>query len=876
VLIPPPLPPTPLPTQKVPSMSKHLRYQLYSHTSDTWYTPFLANEPQGLYRQLIDDLVPTWTPTSSDIYIGSQPPNHRFASAGWKLHISTTHPNAFSTLAKSVRCCRRHSAPFKVVASSEMLRWVNSRFWPRTASGKFITIYPHCENLDQIISELEDALNGYVGPRIITDRIVSTRAPIFARYGAFGNSTKLNPDGQHTPLLGTDPTSIDRRSIETNPKTPLTVSVPSPRRRDPIPLKDGVYRADQALKYSAAGGIYLAHRVSDGREVVIREARPYIGADHNGMDWRDRLGRAWRVMNHLSGSGVCAELIDFFEQGDHHFLVEERILGVGLQEFLSITHPILRADATIPSTFIDTLRAIWESIDALFVKMDEAGIIYTDVSPANFIVTPADDVTPLSIKLIDFESVYFRNDEYPGLLMETPGFRRPAHLTLEQSASSNDQYKIARLKLWTLGMMNHVLEHNIADRAMFLLDHFASKVGLPSDMYQSLSAALYDPPILTKSDTSLDLAITAHELVRSLLTDTTDGRHGVLYHADPQAYEANGLSVAHGAAGVFLACHKIGAPVPKAHTDWFERQVRCTDLPAGLFTGHAGIAWMYAERGEIDLAAHHLKIGASTTVEDDPTFYTGLAGLGMAALRLGVEDPSALEYASTALNILHRTARRGAQNCIEWSEVSGASCEAGYAYGLSGIASFLAAASRVLNHEQAASYAGDALTAAIALTETGPSGELAIATTRGRRRAAVTPYWSEGTAGVVLACLQAIRNGVLDPASLPLDELLLDVCRRFSTYSTLARGLAGMADVLIDASHLLNRPELLTTAREIGEEIARCHVVATLGGNTTVPGEFLMRMSNDYASGSAGVALLLHKLASSPDQVMSSAFLTDW
>jgi hypothetical protein len=119
-------------------------------------------------------------------------------------------------------------------------------------------------------------------------------------------------------------------------------------------------------------------------------------------------------------------------------------------------------------------------------------------------------------------------------------------------------------------------------------------------------------------------------------------------------------------------------------------------------------------------------------------------------------------------------------------------------------------------------------------------------------------YWDRGTAGVLTTVLRyhAVTG---DPVLRAwIDDLLRDARRKYVVFPQLFHGLSGIGNVLLDAFEFLGDEALLEEARRTAAGVL-CFAVRRPEG-VTFPGEQTVRESADFATGSAGVGLFLHRL----------------
>ncbi len=144
-------------------------------------------------------------------------------------------------------------------------------------------------------------------------------------------------------------------------------------------MLDGRYRVHKVLGQGGMGRVYLANdsRLAN-RPVAAKEM--IIG---NGMQERKAIedfAREARVLAVLSHPGI-PNLIDYFAEGNRHYLVMEFVAGGDLQAMLDA----MGAGARLPETkVLRWARQILDVLDFLHGQMPP--IIYRDLKPGNIMI----------------------------------------------------------------------------------------------------------------------------------------------------------------------------------------------------------------------------------------------------------------------------------------------------------------------------------------------------------------------------------------------------------------------------------------------------------------------------------------------------------
>jgi len=122
----------------------------------------------------------------------------------------------------------------------------------------------------------------------------------------------------------------------------------------------------------------------------------------------------------------------------------------------------------------------------------------------------------------------------------------------------------------------------------------------------------------------------------------------------------------------------------------------------------------------------------------------------------------------------------------------------------------------------------------------------------------VTPYWRWGTAGLGMAILRYRYALDDDGYDRLLADLLPDTDRKYTIFPTRFFGLAGIAEFHLDmAAFGFDVEAALERAKKALSGILLFRM--ELENGVAFPGETLARISCDFGTGSAGIALTAHR-----------------
>ncbi|GAA1949085.1 hypothetical protein [Amycolatopsis minnesotensis] len=271
------------------------------------------------FAPLLPDPGPQWTQLTRDVWRVLWPSGAVARRQGWKIHASATMDNAERVLTEVHRYCVARKIPFKYLRTRSILLARNSKYAPRSASGKLITIYPADDaEFARVLTELAAVLEGERGPYILSD-LRYGGGPLYARYGGFAEQW-VEHGGKRVPAIAKpDGTLVPdlRKPVFAVPgwvQVPACLGPHLARRKAGDPGQFP-FQVTKSLHFSNGGGVYLATRESDGTQVVLKEARPFCGLDREHADAVTRLDREHQILTLLAGIPGVPAVYERFRSG---------------------------------------------------------------------------------------------------------------------------------------------------------------------------------------------------------------------------------------------------------------------------------------------------------------------------------------------------------------------------------------------------------------------------------------------------------------------------------------------------------------------------------------------------------------------------------
>jgi tRNA A-37 threonylcarbamoyl transferase component Bud32 len=865
-----------------------------------------------------------WAVRAEDFWCHVQPPDYLPQEQGWKLHVSATPLSAMLVTLRAAEVLVRTGCAFKVPVGLPQLQQLVSANADRRSSGKVITAYPRDdEQFAALAEELHRATEHLPGPAILSDRPYRPGSLVHYRYGAFTGRRVLSNDGYlESMLTGPDGVLVkDERLPRFSP--PPWAACPfeagAPETAGPV-LLAGRFEVHQAIRHGNKGGVYLAKDATTGDEVVIKQARPHVGALLDGTDTRDVLRHEAALLERLAPHGLTPRPVTLFEQQGHLFLVQERIAGSTLA-----AHVGERADGASKAgdpAGIGEAVALARQLHALIGTVHGEGLVIRDLTPANLMITPEG-----VLKLVDLEFIAVPAE--PAQIIGTRGYAAPEQIGDDGPVGSLTGLAPAPRQtadLYSLGVLLFALTCGIdpglvADRPQ--------KRSIPQRLAHLVRmTARYNPATRALAPAILGLIAAdpdgrwSLERVGEFLATAADdpGPALELPESDrlPQASQdallADGLAwlaetfeaaaieplwpmgtqhaysdprnVQHGAGGVIAllvrASAVLGTPglagapeladVARTASRWLiDRLSGRERLLPGLYFGTSGALWALHDTARLladdELAARTLALARTIPVVwPNPDICHGAAGAGMVQLHLWQatgDEALAARVRECADGLLATVTRR--DGGVYWpipadfdSALAGLT-HYGFAHGIAGIGSFLLAAGQATDHERylrMAEAAGRTLAAAV--TWDGDCAWWPVGEEADPSEPMRTPHWCSGSSGVGTFLIRLWR-ATGDDRYRELAEGAAHAVRdsRWQVTSSYCHGLAGDGQFLLDLADLLGEPRYHAWA----EELATClHARAVYRDGRLVVPDPSGEVTAGYGTGLAGVLSFLLRL----------------
>ena len=618
------------------------RYQAFLMADPSFYDAMHSEATAGTsFRVAERDLPGGWRRYEQDDWFVIDPQTAGLPMQGWKIHASATQGNAERVLETVWDYCVPRGIEFKFLRSPSALTSRVAKYAPRGYSGKLVTIYPPDDGVClTILEELGALLHGEPNPYILSD-LRWRKGPLFVRYGAFVNQYTVNDAGRVVAAIADGDGNLvaDRRDPVFYVPPWVTLPdflTPQMAARNAVTVTDLPYTIESVLHFSNGGGIYTGTDKRTGAQVVLKEGRPHAGLDALGHDAVRRVEREYEILKRLEGIPGVPVAHDLFWVGEHRFLAMDFVEGDVLSKALVMQYPLIDPSAgpAEVKAYTEWAVHIQEQLEATLAAVHERGVVYGDLHLFNVIVR--EDGT---IALLDYE-VAAPVEESTRPALGNPGFFAPRVST----GFGIDHYSLACMRLALFLPMTNLLGlHRVKARefAEIITEHFPVA---PEFLAKAVDVIVPpETPRMPRPRLEPDQAEWPRlrdSLARAIVASATPDRDDRLFPGDIEQFSTGGLGLGYGAAGVLYALNATGGGRHQQFEDWLV--TRATNPPTGtrigLFDGLHGAAFALGDLGYRQEALDVLDIALREKWESvGSDLGSGLAGMGLNLLHFADE-----------------------------------------------------------------------------------------------------------------------------------------------------------------------------------------------------------------------------------------------
>lgn len=622
-----------------------------------FYSKFNVNNTSNVKEFNIGDYKKEeWDSFSNDNWHYMMNFSKELPNQGWKIHISANLDDAQKLLKEVSAYLISRNISFKFIPDPYTLELSYSKNADRIEAGKFITVYPQNDlEFCNLLDPLKKIVDKYLeGPFILNDQQWK-ESNVFYRYGGFREMTTIKSGIPVFAIQDMNGNYIEDKRVPYYCKPDFIEEPTYVKKNNKFPsqnefddLNDLII--DSALHFSNAGGVYTGKY--NNKNVIIKEGRPFIGIDQNGYDGFERVKTEYSILCKLKDIDEVVNPIGYKKIWKHNYLIEEKVSGITLGEYMSINYPF-NNDSDI-SLYKERAFIIINKLIKIVEKLHNYGIAIVDFQLENIIVNINESQNDIDVRIIDFESAAKIYDKY------NPNLVTPDYTSFQSKTFGDADWfilnRIARnifLPTETVMFYSPELEkiqnNNIARKFGNDTVEFLNKVQKKCANYTEIyrQPAFYKKEVNVPNNTisikNLESNISNLEngIVSNLKYDSIN-----LIYGDIGQYNEpiiSNLAICHGAMGAVLALNRNNSSVIKKER--FNKWVKDTEkvlldyisnnsCDLGLFTGLSGIALVLYDLGEKEIAEKFVDYCNTTQSTLDISLYSGLSGIGLVNLAL--------------------------------------------------------------------------------------------------------------------------------------------------------------------------------------------------------------------------------------------------
>ncbi len=193
-----------------------------------------------------------------------------------------------------------------------------------------------------------------------------------------------------------------------------------------VPAEIGQYRILKKLGEGGMGAVYLGEHKVLGTKAAIKTILATAVDDQEAVSRLMDEGRALGALRHPNIVGV----LDFFTQGDAHYLVMECVEGDSLDNILKHRQPPM-----------DEALALILQIGAGIAAAHKKNVLHRDIKPANVMISNEGEIKVMDFGLAKFSGSSTKTKT--GYVVGTPRYMSPEQVRGQAVDYATDQYAFA-------------------------------------------------------------------------------------------------------------------------------------------------------------------------------------------------------------------------------------------------------------------------------------------------------------------------------------------------------------------------------------------------------------------------------------------------
>ncbi|MHC3510753.1 class III lanthionine synthetase LanKC N-terminal domain-containing protein [Streptococcus suis] len=787
-------------------------------------------------------------------------------TAGWKIHVSATIENYLEIFNIVCGYCIKNKIDFKFLANEKFLKEINSKEVSRLSAGKFIVVYPKESEFRTVIQDISDLTIMYDGPEVLTDYRYSSSKIIYYRYGEIDPIRRINTYGVvETYILDNEANFVKDEKFP-YPFTPdwiKKISLEDASNEESLLLKK--YIPMQAIKFSSSGGVYEVTEVNSRKIFVMKEARKFTGQDNTKFYSTDRLKREFSFLKLLERTDFVPQVFEIIEEKGNSYLIEEKLEGINLREYIYLHNPLLTNEKDVKKIddYFKNCLIIFNNIIAGIGKINDFGIYVQDLSETNIIVNF--ETNEPTVKLIDLEYAILKKELNGITNIQTPGF---SYIGEIEGIDIYKGYIIGICMIFPIQNMFEFNRANVFKSIQYLKNiinnKYAQKMLNQIEKYIRSFDGATNICKISPDDVSQQLDQIINCILESYCVLEVDHKK-IFFPADPQVYNTNPYSIAHGGLGVLYSLLRISDGKERTiltkiqnisndiiNTTYGALFNDSIDISSGLMIGELSFVYFLMCENKILEAWNVFNRSFQTLKNSDNTgIYYGISGLVILGAYFGFEGCSETMFSELQELLLERRLETDVVGLYE---------------GESGVALIYLVMYMVTNDRRYLDIGESHVANILTYVYENSHGNLTVDRV-GKNNSGnkiESPFLYNGLSGIGYMLLYYYKVTKNDEYSNVLNSICLSLDYDIHYFATLMRGLAGITDLLITCLQegVLCDEVSERTSKVVDQQIKTLNLFEQRDESEILfgfLGEGNLKISHDLHSGSSGIALVLYR-----------------
>jgi serine/threonine protein kinase len=369
---------------------------------------------------------------------------------GWILHLSVIKNRLIELIELIIPELKKRNVSFKIPRDTVTAGNLIDGRLGLIHLGKLICIYPDSEQVARHLAVYLIKLTSHLqGPAILTDYFLGST--LYTRYGSFNPVINKSSDGtpvkyiqDHRGVLIPDPYDIPFK-LPKNVAWPFDEITPYHSNHKSILLNKRYYPL-YTIKHDPKGNVMKAiyfDKPWKVRSCIIKQAIPFMQADHGGRDITDKLRWQLQIFKDIHEHIPMPRVFDNFEEAGVLHIVMDYLDGISISKWITLLYANQSWVDLSRAKQLKLLDVLLEILN-IIRRLHKLSYIHRDITPENFIIDKEGKIFLIDLELTWSAQFFHLN---PPFGLGTPGFMSPEQLYGLTPTIKEDVYALGAFML---------------------------------------------------------------------------------------------------------------------------------------------------------------------------------------------------------------------------------------------------------------------------------------------------------------------------------------------------------------------------------------------------------------------------------------------